>query len=197
MAMAERARNTKLAARAHADAGNTFFWERRWDEAADAFRRAGSLDVGWAVPPKLLGDALLASGTFEAALASYDRAAALDPFYVEPLLGRADVRLHQVRYPEAVEEFTSAGHQALRPGDVASAEYRIGDALFALGRSADAGVHYDRAVGLDPSGEESRLDWRAMAACRMPAAPTAVAASLPHGRVVDARPADGRLQPPA
>ena len=84
---------------------------------------------------------------FDEALASYDRAIALKPDYVEAFLNRGIVLEQLKRLEEAVASYNQA--IALNPKE-AGLFYNRGNALKELKRLKEAVASYDQAIALEP-----------------------------------------------
>ena len=107
------------------------------------------------------GNALHELKRFEEALASYDRALALRPDYVEALANRG-VTLHELkRFEEALASYDRA--LAVRP-DYAEAFVNRGVTLHELKRFEEALASYDRAIALRPDYAQAHYN---EAVCRM------------------------------
>lgn len=120
---------------------------QRWDEAADALRRAITLDPKRADAHNALGYALLTTGARDAAIAAFERALALQPAYPEALNNLGST----LRAAGRLEEAESALQRSvtLRPG-YGAALANLGLVLQECGRYADALDVYDRAVATTP-----------------------------------------------
>jgi tetratricopeptide (TPR) repeat protein len=86
-------------------------------------------------------------GRFEEALASYDRAIALQPDYAAALDNRGNALRQLRRFDEALSSYDRA--IKLQP-DYADALYNRGVTLHELGRFDEALASYDRAINLRP-----------------------------------------------
>lgn len=93
-----------------------------------------------------IGEALLRHGKSDAALAAFDRALSAPSPPVAARLGRARCLMAADRAPEAVALLESAGL-----GDDARASALLGQALYAVGRPADAETTLARAVNDAPA----------------------------------------------
>ena len=99
-----------------------------------------------------LGLELEQQGKFEAALASYDRALAAKPDFVEALNNRGVVLEAMNRLEEAIASYNRV--LALNP-DLVTAIRNRGNVLSALGRTDEALADYDRALALDPDDADT------------------------------------------
>ena len=93
------------------------------------------------------GTALLETGRFDAALASFDRAIALDPGNADALSNRGNALAALRRHDDALASFDRA--LELRPDDPMTL-FNRGNTLIALQRPADAVAAYDRALAVRP-----------------------------------------------
>jgi tetratricopeptide (TPR) repeat protein len=91
-----------LSAEEHNDLGVAYYHERRYDAAVREFRRAIELRPGLTRARTNLGDALLAGGAIDAAIAAYEGARAADP--EDPAIANNlawALLQHERRWPEA------------------------------------------------------------------------------------------------
>src|SRR6266853_1166255 len=95
----------------------------------------------------LIGDALRALHRFEEALASYDRALAIEPGLVDALLHRGVTLRALGRPAEALECYDRI--LATQP-NFAEGYYNRGNVLDALGRYEEALASYDQALAIRP-----------------------------------------------
>lgn len=96
-----------------------------------------------------LGNALARQGRFDEAIASHDRALALDPGLVEAHNNRGHVLLEMGQPAQALESYRRAIE--LRPA-FAEAHDNAGSALLELGRTAEAAHCFRQAIDYDPNG---------------------------------------------
>jgi protein O-GlcNAc transferase len=96
------------------------------------------------------GNALLALGRGEEALAAYDSALAVKPDYADAVYNRGQPLMDAMRFEEALASYTKA--IALRP-DCAKALNGKGIALQKLGRVAEALASYNAALAITPDPE--------------------------------------------
>lgn len=118
-------------------------------------RTAGSGDAIAATPYIDRGNALQKLDRHEEALASYDKAIALDPGSADAFNDRGTVLQCLQRYDEALASHDRAA--TLRPDD-ARAYYNQGTALLNLGRPEEALARYDRALSFDPLHADAHMN---------------------------------------
>jgi tetratricopeptide (TPR) repeat protein len=94
-----------------------------------------------------LGNALFELKRHEEALASYDRAIAIQPDFAQALSNRGNALFELKRYEEALASYDRA--IAIQP-DFAQALSNRGNALFELKRHEEALASYDRAIAIQP-----------------------------------------------
>ena len=117
------------------------------ERALDLIGEALLIDPQCAAAHSHRGNALLALGRCDAAIASYERAIELKGDFAEAFYNRGSALLDARQYERAIESFDSAIAQ--KP-DYLEAHYNRGLALAALGRQAAAIASYDGAIALRP-----------------------------------------------
>lgn len=125
---------------------DSYFGMRRWDEAANAYRRVEGPGSDYA--RFQIGQALANAGRSSDAIAAYSRL--LTDFPDSPLRAAArysigDLRFQQGDYPAAIAIFEEVIAQYPHAPVAARAQFAIGDARYNQGRLAEAAAAY-RAV---------------------------------------------------
>jgi len=150
LANAERAVALKEDAGAYANLGMIFMALRRPEEAADAYTAATRLNPLFAPAWSDLAAAFLEIGRDTEALASVDRALALEPANSTAHYNRGLILAALERYAEAGAAFEQM--KASVGGDSAVTWNYVAGALLALGRRDEAIEAYARAAAAGPSG---------------------------------------------
>jgi tetratricopeptide (TPR) repeat protein len=149
-------RQVLSAAPEHADAlyllGIAAYQRGQSETAIDLIGQAIRQNSGVPAYHTGLGLALQALRRLDEALASHDRALALDRDNIEALNNRGLVQQELGRFEEALENYDHA--LALRP-DFAKALNNRGNALRALERYEEAIASYDRALAIEPNLTEA------------------------------------------
>jgi len=115
------------------------------------------------------GDALLAFGRVEEALAAFEACLAVAPDDAGALAMIADIRAeHEGEEAAAASDARLVALADAAPGSVpgaaeARARYRIGLAAWARGRPDEGIAHLEKALDLEPDDERSGLAWAALA----------------------------------
>jgi tetratricopeptide (TPR) repeat protein len=122
--------------------------QRRFDEAADRYRRALAVDAQYAPAFNNLGVTLRALGRLDEAIAAYQRAIEVHPQYWEVHQNLATALVERGRHVEAIAHFRVA-RQGVRP--TAGGHNDFGVALLNAGQRAEALVELRAAVNLLPS----------------------------------------------
>ncbi len=100
-----------------------------------------------------LGQALFRAGDVAGAIASYDRALALQSSYPETHYNRGVALARQRRMPEAIVSYEAALRLDPRYPEVHN---NLGNALAQSGRAADALGHFESALGVRPDFAEAQ-----------------------------------------
>jgi len=124
-------------------------------EAEQICRQIVAVDPNYFLALFLLGAVQSRSGNYAAALASYDRALALQSDHAEALYNRGNTLKSLQRFDEALASYDRA--LAVRP-DYADALNNRGVALQALKRLDDALASHERALGLQPDHAEAHYN---------------------------------------
>jgi tetratricopeptide (TPR) repeat protein len=149
------------------DRGHCSLWEQQWQTAADDYERAAAWDHAWAVPHDFWGDALAGGGNAHAAIRQYREAIRLDPLYVEPWNGMAQVHMARQEYQDAIDAYMQARTLHLKDDRTAALSYcGLGNAFFALGRADLAAEPWEHVAEIDASVEVERSDWTGTSACQ-------------------------------
>jgi tetratricopeptide (TPR) repeat protein len=119
-----------------------------FERGAELLGKAASLAPQYGQAHNLLGMALVRLGRREEALASFERATAVDPANAMAFANRADVLADLGRHVEALAHYDKAVE--LDPRNVAGWCNR-GSTLQALGRDTDAADSFGRAIVLAPN----------------------------------------------
>ena len=137
----------KIAASAHVAAGNIFMMMSRFEEAADAYRKAVALDADSAEAINNLGEALGEMKQFQPALQAFQKAVALDPKYLKARynMGVTYDRLGQMKYAEFVYRILIRDFP-----DFALAYDSLAVSLSKSGRAHEAVPFHERAISLAP-----------------------------------------------
>ena len=125
----------------------------RRESAADRLRRALAINERAYDVHVMLGDVYLESHQYDKALGEYEAAALLNPSSAGPLLGAASVLIAQRKSIEAARKIDAAEQLEPLSSEIPFARGRVSEQL---GRDGEAFVHYDRAVGLNPSDPRLR-----------------------------------------
>ena len=133
--------------------GNTYFVEKKYDQALDYYNKAIAQDRNYAVSFVNAGDALMEKGDAQAALSKYQQAVLLDPNLNEVLLKMAQIYCNKALYEEAVECCKKV--LATDPDD-GDANYFMGAALKNLDQVRQAQEYFKKAAvyGSDKAVEE-------------------------------------------
>lgn len=137
----------KIAAPAQIAAGNIFMMMGRFEEAADAYRKAVALDATSAEAINNLGEALGELKQFLPALQAFQKAVALDPKYLKARynMGVTYDRLGQMKYAEFIYRFMIRDFP-----DFALAYDSLAVSLSKSGRAREAVPFHERALSLAP-----------------------------------------------
>ena len=141
--------------------GDTLRGMRLWAMSLEAYGNAGvrcaaliAANPGSARAHAKMGLALAGQGRLEEALASYDRAVALEPDRAVTHLGRARALAGTGRSDEALAAYDRA--LEIDPS-LAEAHLRKGDLLAGMGRAHDALASCDSALGIDGEAYRAHL----------------------------------------
>ena len=128
-------------------------FEEKRPDLAEAFLRRAIMVASDVAPIRLAyGVALFDLGRFEEAVASYDKAISIDPYYAEAFYNRANALKDLGRYAQAIGDYAAV--IAMEPGH-AQAFSNQGDALQSLRRFEEALVCYAKAISLKPDWAEA------------------------------------------
>ena len=134
----------------HQDLGN------RWKATAQ-FRAAIQLDAAYPEPHKALGDLLLGAPrpSSDEAIAAYDRAIQLRPFYADAYVGLGDARATKGDVDGAIGAYAKAvTHNPTNP----RVHISLGKIHYAeKGRYYESVNAYRKAIDLDPHSVEARM----------------------------------------
>jgi protein O-mannosyl-transferase len=131
--------------------GHALAQQGRLAEALDRFSRfpeSGASHYNW-------GNALLAAGDIEGAIAHYREAVRLEPQGAEAYSNWGRALAMQGKREEAIAKY----REALRIKPLSVPHYNWGNALFAAGDFDGAIAHYREAVRLDPDAAEAYNNW--------------------------------------
>lgn len=137
----------RIAAAAGVAAGNIYMNQRKFSEAADAFRKAVALDAASAEAVNNLGEALGELKQYQPALAAFQKAVALDPAYLKARynVGVTYDRLGQPKYAEFVYKILIRDFP-----EFALAYDSLAVALSKSGRAQEAVAFHQKAISLTP-----------------------------------------------
>jgi len=137
----------KMAASAHVAAGNIFMMVGRFEEAANAYRKAVALDETSPEAINNLGEALGEMKQFQPALQAFQKAVALDPKYLKARynMGVTYDRLGQMKYAEFIYRILVRDF----PG-FALAYDSLAVSLSKSGRAHEAIPFHEKAISLAP-----------------------------------------------
>ena len=137
----------KIAASAQLAAGNIFMMMGRFEEAADAYRKAVALDATSAEAINNLGEALGELKQFLPALQAFQKAVALEPKYLKARynMGVTYDRLGQMKYAEFIYRIMIRDFP-----DFALAYDSLAVSLSKSGRAPEAVTFHERAINLAP-----------------------------------------------
>src|SRR5436190_5150291 len=137
----------RIAAAASVAAGNIYMNQRKFSEAADAFRKAVALDATSAEAVNNLGEALGELKQYQPALAAFQKAVALDPAYLKARynVGVTYDRLGQPKYAEFVYKILIRDFP-----EFALAYDSLAVALSKSGRAQEAVAFHQKAISLAP-----------------------------------------------
>ncbi len=132
--------------------GNRLHSDRRYDQAADCYRRCLDLEPRYAEAHYNLGNACLDLGRHEEARLSFLRCLELRPDYGDAHFNLGIVCMEARRLDEAIAAYRRA--LELKP-DWAEAFYNLGIACHEHGLPEEAAVAFRRALGLRPDFPEA------------------------------------------
>jgi tetratricopeptide (TPR) repeat protein len=137
----------RIAAAAHLAAGNIYMSSSRFQEAANAFRKAAALDPASTEAINNLGEALGELKQFKLALEAFQKAVALDQKYLKARynMGVTYDRLGQFKYAEFVYRILIRDFP-----DFALAYDSMAVSLSKSGRPREAGQFHEKAISLAP-----------------------------------------------
>ena len=138
--------------------GDEFRQKADYKGAEQAYRAAAKLEPTRAEPHFFLGMTARAAGRTDDAMAHYEQALALSPQLAEAHMNVASL-LSQMpgREEEALEHYAKALELREWPLDLAAqAEYNSGICLYNLGRTEEARVALERAIGQAPTFAPAR-----------------------------------------
>jgi tetratricopeptide (TPR) repeat protein len=133
--------------------GKIFEADNRFDQAAEAYKKALSLDPSFAVGRAALINAQFRKGDLDGALAEALKLAAEAPNSGDAQAQAGELLLRKGDFPKAIGPLEKA--VALLSGS-ADANYYLGKAYFSTGRVKDSLAPYKRAAELAPSNLEYR-----------------------------------------
>jgi tetratricopeptide (TPR) repeat protein len=138
----------QTAAAAHLAVGNIFMMMGRFEDAADAYRKAVALDATSAEAINNLGEALGEMKQFQPALQAFQKASALDPKYLKARynMGVTYDRLGQMKYAEFVYRILIRDFP-----EFALAYDSLAVSLSKSGRAREAIPFHERAISFAPA----------------------------------------------
>jgi adenylate cyclase len=135
-------------------AGVELYYKRNWPAAERAFRRGEELDPNFADIPHHYALCLALFGRPDEAIAEFDRAALLDPFFPGLLLHRGRMFFFLRDYDRAIRQY--AEMLDIYP-DYAPAQEYFGDACGKKGMLHEAVTQWCSALNLSGEAEDARL----------------------------------------
>ncbi|HAA51231.1 MAG TPA: hypothetical protein DCE43_16055 [Planctomycetaceae bacterium] len=150
---------THKTASALVDLGNAWDNQRRFSEAATAYRMAHRVDPTDAAAVTNLGNVTLSLGDEQSAARHYRHAIDLDPNQLQARMNLGSICLQEQRIFEAVQHLKAAVR--INPG-FPQAHNLLGRALLKQGRTSGARLHFQRAIELDPDYQDARDSLRDM-----------------------------------
>jgi len=150
---------THKTASALIDLGNAWDNQKRFSEAATAYRMAHQVDPTDAAAVTNLGNVTLSLGDEQSAARHYRHAIDLDPNQLQARMNLGSICLQEQRIFEAVQHLKAAVR--INPG-FPQAHNLLGRALLKQGRTSGARLHFQRAIELDPDYQDARDSLRDM-----------------------------------